>query len=64
MDMQVIITNHPIMDLDRNILTQSILAVPVSFPERIAHDFGYAFALCMYTEEESLTRLPDLMRKC
>ena len=54
---------------DRNILTQSVLAVPVSLPERVAHDFGYAFALCMSTNEKSLTRFPDLMclidvRKC
>ena len=49
------------MHLDRNVLRQLILAVPVTFPERIAHDFGYAFALCMWIEEKSLTRLLDLM---
>ena len=31
----------------KSVLTQLILVVPGSFPERIAHDTGYAFALHM-----------------
>ena len=47
--------------VNRCVLTQSILAVPASFPERIAHDFGYAFASHSRTERRSLTRLLGLM---
>lgn len=50
-----------IKGIKKSVLTQSILVVPGSFPERIAHDTGYAFALHIWTGVKSLTCALGLM---
>ncbi len=52
---------QPDNGVEKSVLTQLTSVVPGSFPERIAHDFGYVFALCMWTDENSLMLLPDSM---